>query len=87
MVDWYRNNEQLQEKGYSTTLIGNEAVKFIEANRDRPYFLYLAHHAVHNPVQAKQDVIKKYEARPAGARHKKASYAAMIESMDEVLKK
>jgi len=27
VLDWYRNNKPLKEAGYSTTLIGNEAVK------------------------------------------------------------
>jgi arylsulfatase A-like enzyme len=67
---------------YLTDREADEAVKFVESNRNRPFFLYLANHAVHNPVQAKADVIRKYEARPAGAHHKKAAYAAMIDSMD-----
>ncbi len=39
-----------------------EAVKFITANKDRPFFLYLPHHGVHTPIQGKADVIAKYKA-------------------------
>jgi len=38
---------------------GAEACRFIEANRDRPFFLYLPHHAVHTPLMAKTNVVAK----------------------------
>ena len=37
---------------YLTERLTREAVRFIEANAHRPFFLYLAHYAVHNPMQA-----------------------------------
>lgn len=61
----------------------NEAVKFITENRDQPFFLYLAHDAVHTPIQAKEDVIAKYKAKSAVGCHGNAVYAAMIESVDQ----
>jgi arylsulfatase A-like enzyme len=73
---------------YLTDRLTDEAEKFIEKNRDRPFFLYLAHYAVHtsigNRLQAKPDVIAKYAAKadPKAPQHN-ATYAAMIESMDE----
>jgi len=60
-----------------------EAVSFIEANKDRPFFLYLPHHAVHNPLQPKKELVEKYEKKAPGREHKKASYAAMIEGADQ----
>src|SRR5205823_2559373 len=48
---------------YLTDRLTQEAEKFIEKNRDRPFFLYLAHYAVHIPLQAKKDVVAKYQAR------------------------
>lgn len=50
---------------YLTDRLTGEALKFIEANRDRPFLLYLAHYAVHNPQQAKADLIGKYRAKAA----------------------
>ncbi len=50
---------------YLTDRLTGEALKFIEANRDRPFLLYLAHYAVHNPQQAKADLIGKYRAKVA----------------------
>ena len=52
-------------------------------NRDRPFFLYLSHHAVHTPLQAKPELIEKYKSRPPSGPHKNPTYAAMIESVDQ----
>jgi arylsulfatase A-like enzyme len=68
---------------YLTDREAEEAVRFIEANKDRPFFLYLPHHAVHNPVQAKKELVEKYEKKAPGRHHRKAAYAAMIESADQ----
>jgi arylsulfatase A-like enzyme len=61
-----------------------EALAFIEANRRRPLFVYLPHHAVHTPLEAKAERIAKYERKAAaGARQGRPEYAAMIDSLDE----
>ena len=80
------------EKGeYLTDRLTQEAEKFIEANKDESFFLYLTHYAVHTPIQAKDDLTAKYEKKPASVHHKNAKYAAMVESVDDsvgaVLKK
>ena len=71
---------------YLTDREAAEAVKFIEQNRDRPFFLYLAHYAVHIPLEAKQPMIEKYRAkaeRNPGAKQHNPIYAAMVESVDQ----
>jgi len=69
---------------YLTDRLTAEAEKFLDANRDRPFFLYFPHYTVHNPIQAKSENIAKYEAKPKPGDFKyKPAYAAMIESMDE----
>jgi arylsulfatase A-like enzyme len=69
---------------YITDRLTEEAVKFIEENKERPFFLYLPHYAVHTPIQAIDSIIHKYEAKPADTikGHTKPGYAAMIESVD-----
>jgi len=62
---------------------GTEAIKFLTANQNRPFFLYLAQYAVHNPLQPRPDLLTRAKASPPGLRHNNASYAAMIESVDE----
>ena len=71
---------------YLTDRLTAEAEAFIEENRDRPFFLYLPHFAVHTPLAAKADKIAKYRAapKPPGLQNNPI-YAAMIESMDESL--
>ncbi|MEZ6190967.1 MAG: sulfatase [Phycisphaerales bacterium] len=79
------------EGEYLTDRLTDEAVRFIESNRDRPFFLYLSHYAVHTPIQAKDDLTQKYANKPKGEHHTNAEYAAMIDSVDQsvgrVLKK
>jgi arylsulfatase A-like enzyme len=68
---------------YLTDRLTDAAESFIETNKDRPFFLYFAHYAVHVPLQAKAAVLAKYQAkRPLGGQTN-AVYAAMIESVDE----
>lgn len=69
---------------YLTNRLTDEAVKFIEANRTRPFFLYLSHYAVHTPIQAEDSVIKRFEGKPADSirGHVNPVYAAMIKSVD-----
>lgn len=61
-----------------------EALKFIEGNKDRPFFLYLPHFAVHQPIAGKADVIEKYRKKldPTAPQHN-AKYAALVESIDD----
>jgi arylsulfatase A-like enzyme len=68
---------------YLTDRLTDEAIKFIEANKDRPFFLYLPEYAVHTPLQAKARLIAKYKKKqPSNGQHN-AIYAAMIESTDQ----
>lgn len=62
----------------------DEAIRFIETHRDRPFFLYLPHYAVHTPLMGKSNVIAKYQAKadPKHPQHN-AVYAALLESVDD----
>ncbi|MBT7302900.1 MAG: sulfatase [Victivallales bacterium] len=71
---------------YLTDRHAADAEAFLEANREKPFLLYLSMYAVHTPLQAKKELIAKYEAKIKAAPEKaqgKAVYAAMIESMDQ----
>lgn len=62
-LDWHRNYETSYDSGYSTTLIANEATKFIsKASEDEesPFFLYVAFNAPHTPLQAEKKHLKMY---------------------------
>ena len=70
---------------YLTDREADEAVGFIERNRDRPFLLYLSHYAVHTPIQAKEDLIEQYERRRDGQGQDDAVYAAMVHSVDDAM--
>src|SRR5262245_18138229 len=43
VLDWFRNNKPVKEKGYTTQLLGRDAVKYINAqDQNKPFYLYLA---------------------------------------------
>lgn len=80
------NNPELSdgpEGEYLTDRLTDEALNFIETNKDRPFFLYLPHYAVHTPLQAKAELIEKYKNKPGSNGQNNPKYAAMIESTDQ----
>jgi arylsulfatase A len=71
---------------YLTDRLGDEALHYIDQHKDKPFFLYFPHFAVHLPVQGKEDLVEKYRAkRHPGQSQSNAVYAAMIESMDQTV--
>ena len=76
-----RNLNDKQVTGFT-----DQAIKFIEENKDNPFFLYLSHHTVHIPLEAPQQLIEKYQNKPKpvgpGRRVDNAVYAAMVEHLD-----
>jgi len=64
---------------YLTDYYTDEAVKVIEANKDRPFFLYLAYWAPHTPLQATKE---DYDALAHIEDHRTRVYAAMIRALD-----
>ncbi len=69
---------------YLTDRLTDEALRVIDAAGDQPFLLYLAHHAVHTPIEAKPELVQHYQDKLSAARHhKNAKYAAMVHSLDE----
>ena len=64
---------------YMTDYLANEAARAIDANKNRPFFLYLAFNAPHTPLQALRS---DYDALPRIENHTLRTYAAMIRSLD-----
>lgn len=81
--DLFLGNEPVEREGYSTDLITEDAVAFIEKHQDKPFFLYLSHAAPHFPWQgpddADKDIQPKKKSWQLGDRE---TYIAMVESMD-----
>lgn len=52
-----------EEEEYVTDRLTDLAIEFIEQSAGRPYFLYLSHFAVHDPIQGRQDLVAKYRSK------------------------
>ena len=75
----YNGGERFRPSRYMTDYLTDQAVDVIDANRNRPFFLYLAYNAPHTPLQAlKSD----YDALPQIRDHRTRVYAAMIRALD-----
>ena len=80
-LDWQRNGKTIEEEGYATDLLTREAIEFIE-NRDKqkPLCIVVAYNAPHTPFQAPEKLIAKYRDQ---LDERDATYAAMVDSMDQ----
>ncbi|MCX8038707.1 MAG: sulfatase [Candidatus Sumerlaeia bacterium] len=82
--DFATNPKTDYPKGqYLADFLTDRAVDFIRRHKDRPFFLYLPHFAVHSPHQAKPEMIEKFKPKPPVGGHNSPTYAAMIYSVDE----
>lgn len=72
-----------KEGEYLTDRLTVEANSFIEKNKDRPFFLMLAHYAVHVPLMAKDDDRNYFKSKATVDGQKNATYAAMVRSVDQ----
>ena len=75
----FNNEGAFEPGGYLTDYWTDEAIKVIQANKNRPFFLYLAHWGVHAPLQATRE---DYEAVGDIKPHRLRVYAAMIRALD-----
>ncbi|MFC2124427.1 sulfatase [Bacteroidota bacterium] len=70
------------EGEYLTDRLTEEAMQFIETNKENRFFLFMSYHAVHTPLQCKEEIIEKYRNKPGSNGQNHAVYAAMIEVLD-----
>ncbi len=84
MEDWWKQDELNQECGYTTDLITDHGVDFIQRNREKPFLLYIAHEAPHYPFQGRNDP-PRYTRENGRTNDPETPevYKEMIEVMDE----
>ena len=69
---------------FLTDRLTNEAIKLIDQNSDKPFFLYFPQYAVHTPIQAKQEDIDRFKpASQQSAIHHNTKYAGLIWNLDQ----
>jgi arylsulfatase A-like enzyme len=91
--DWARNGKQIEEEGYSTDLITDDAVRYLKKKNEKPFFLFLSYTAPHygkgwdekekkltNILQAKPDERARF-AKIEDPRRRE--YAGMVGAMDD----
>lgn len=81
-LDWHRQDEPARESGYATDLLADAAVEFVkESPEGKPWILYAAFNAPHDPLQAKTGDLEKYP----GLTGKRRTYAAMVDNLDQAI--
>lgn len=79
----YRGNEPVEENEYFTDAIGREAAAFIDRQKSgQPFFLCITFNAVHTPMQANEERLKKFASI---SDQKRRTYAAMMSAMDDAI--
>ncbi|GET21962.1 sulfatase-like hydrolase/transferase [Prolixibacter denitrificans] len=80
--DLYRNGKEVFYSGrYFPDLMVQEASKFLDENKDHPFFMYYAMNTPHYPYQGSPKWLKYY--REKGVKYPRDLYAAFISTMDE----
>lgn len=75
----YNKGSRFKPDSHMTDFFSREAVKAIEANKHRPFFMYLAYNAPHTPLQSEKG---DYEALSHIDNHIERTYAGMIRGLD-----
>ncbi len=85
VLDWFRNNQPVKEEGYTTQLLGADAVKYIQQqDAQKPFYLYLAFNAPHTPYQAPREYVDRFSGIAEPTRR---AYAGMVSCLDDEIGK
>jgi arylsulfatase A-like enzyme len=78
--DLWRNRTEVFEDGqYLTERITQESLQYIERNKSKPFFMYIAYNAPHYPMHAPEKYMERFASLPLERR----TYAAMIAAVDD----
>lgn len=81
---WSKKESDNPKGIYSLT---KAACEFMEKNKDRPFFIYLSHYAIHSGLQARASSLEKFTAKKSGTQHDNALYAACTYDLDDSIGK
>jgi arylsulfatase A len=91
--DWWDGRTLKDQKGYSTDLINDNTVSFIDEHHDKPFFIFVAHAATHGPFQDRESPVVRPLGKPevTRVRHTKQEkeilvgrvYPNMVRAIDE----
>jgi len=80
-ASYWRNGKIEPSKGFSSDVLFNEGLKFIEANKDRPFFAFISTPATHSPWQSHPGALEKLKQR--GVTKGPLSLYSMVENIDQ----
>ena len=78
---FWHNNKPVPSEGFSTDVLFQQASKFVQANRDQPFFCFVSTPATHRPWQAHPQVAKRIRSRGKKVEH--LDLLSMIENIDD----
>ena len=72
-----------EDDAHNVEIITEKSLRFLQKNKDNPFFLYVTHNTIHSPILAKKKLIEKYKNKPgANLPQNNPIVAAMIEDLD-----
>lgn len=77
---WGQSAADNPKRIYSLT---EAACQFMEQNRDKPFFVYLPHYAIHSALQARTETLQKFKSKPSAGDQVSALYAACTYDLDD----
>ena len=78
---YWRNGKPEAQTGYCTDVWFNDALKFIERNRNKPFFAYISTNAPHGPYLVAEKYSDPYKEKGVGS--PQAEFYGMVENIDE----
>lgn len=87
--DWWNDDVKKTEEGYTTEIITNHAVNYINGHKNKPFFLYVPYEACHSPMQGPNDepVRKMVNGKMKNIKGKRQDYPVIYKEMVESLDK
>ena len=79
----WKDNVKDDENPKGIFSLTQAAGKFMEKNKDRPFFVYLPHYAIHTALQARPATLERFKAKAAGKQHHDPLYAACTYDLDD----
>ncbi|TWT94521.1 arylsulfatase B [Stieleria varia] len=84
VYDWHRNQQPIQEQGYTTDLIANEVVRLIsQQSETRPFFMYVPFNAVHGPIEVVPRYTDQYPPRQAALKCLDDAIGRIVGAVDQ----
>jgi arylsulfatase A-like enzyme len=80
---WHRDDQFIDETGHATDLLAAAAVRWVEAPRNGPFFLYLTFSVPHHPLREEERWVKPYEGKIADPSRR--LFAAAVTHMDDAI--